>query len=295
MAYRLRVVRQLDGSIWAPYNCWVATTRGLCAYASNGKVRMDAVTARKRAGKWVQHPSIAQLAELGPGNLDDIKRALLHADTVAEFKKAGLEPPRVRNLGITKAGTVLTYLTQGYQVAVAIKYSVLRELRPRQAGSTTFDGGHSVRWAGAYDVSGKHKTTLDAPFLTDQLDPLCDGRRPGIAKGPQRLNRSTMLAETAAVELHDAHGNVVGHVGKGKILALVVKPAKPIPSDDPGPTDPDPSDCTECETRADAAEAEVGRLQGRIRAIAAALTDAQAPLNVINRIATDPANAGDAE
>lgn len=294
MTYRVRVVPQLksnDGP-WKPYDCWVSSARGLIAFASNGKVKIDAETARRRSGRWTPNPTLTDLRRLGPGNLVDIKRILTHPDTVLEFKHAGMHPPKVRDLENTKAATVFHYLRQGYQAAVAIHYGTLREIRPRATGSETFSDGHSVRWYGWYGTDGKPATA--APFLTDQLDPLCDGRRAGIAEGPQRLNRRVLLAETAAVELHDGNGNVVGHVGKGNVLALVVKPSQPLDSE---PVEPPPTDdpCADCDSQLAAEQADNDRLRAAIRAIAAALTESQAPLNVIAGITNDPANGGGVE
>lgn len=269
MSYPAKVIRQLghDGP-WAGYDCWIATSRGLVAFASGGKVHIDPETARKRAGKWADNPTQHDLDTLGPGNLSDIAAILRHPDTVADFAAAGLKPPKVRNLGAARVVQVCTYLTLGYQAAIDISYGVVNSLRPRISGDPNFNGGHSVRVYGAFDVNGKPLTTVAQPFLTDQLDPLDDGRRAGIALGPQRINRKFMALETAPL------------ASQRHVLALVVKAAEPITV-----TPPPPPDCCD----------EVARLQGVIRAIGAALTDAQAPLNAIAGIVTDPANTGGAD
>jgi hypothetical protein len=285
MQFPAKVTAQLHDGIWGPYDCWVASTRGLIAFASNGDVHLDYVTVRKRAGRFVDHPTKAQLDDLGPGNLDDIKAVLKHPETVAQFKAAGLKPPKLRYLGTTKAATVFSYLLQGYQAAVAIDYATIKAMRPKATGDPNFDGNHSVRWYGAYDKQGKPKAALTAPFLSDQLDPLNDGRRSGIADGPQRINRAAMIAAAGEVKFHDANGNVIGEVGKGNVLALVVRPAQRVGGAGVNP-DEDPK------AQLAAAKARIADLEDERQDILDAL-DGDAALDIIRQILSGKSNAND--
>jgi hypothetical protein len=182
----------------------------------------------------VKNASQAQLDAKGPGNLIDNKRVLTHPKTLAEFKAAGYEAPRVRYLRQTRVSKVCRYLVKGCQAAVAIDYGELKKLHPGVAGDPSFSGLHSVRWYGAYaDKDRNRKTDIVAPFFTDQLDPLNDGRRGGIPDGPQLINRRTMRAEAS---LHFSSGGILE---LGNVLALVVKPALRIDRQDVDPKDTD--------------------------------------------------------
>jgi hypothetical protein len=185
-----------------------------------------------------------------------------HPDTIADFKAAGLKPPRVRYLGYAKGAQVRTYLVKGYQAAIAISYKVINDLKPGISGDPAFNGFHSVRLAGAYDDAGHPRTALGSPFWTDQLDPLDDGRRKGIAKGVQRINGRFLALETAPI------------AGKGRIQALVVKRAERL--HDSGPVDPPPTDdpCADCDSQLAAEQAESDRLRGQIRQTLAMLQSA---------------------
>jgi hypothetical protein len=283
MTYRLKVVTQLghDGP-WSGSDCWVASTRGLIAFASNGKVRLDPETVRKRAGKWVANPSAKDIDRLGPANLPDLKAVFKHPDTIADFKAAGLKPPRVRYLGYAKGAQVRTYLVKGYQAAVAISYKVINDLKPGISGDPAFNGFHSVRLAGAYDDAGHPRTALGSPFWTDQLDPLDDGRRKGIAKGVQRINGRFLALETAPI------------AGKGRIQALVVKRAERLHDhQDPPPADPCSEQVAALTNQLDAANAEIGRREGIDRQLLVVLREASAPVNAAITILSDPSNAGE--
>jgi hypothetical protein len=296
--YPAKVVPQLntnDGP-WCGSDCWIASTRGMIAFASDGKVKIDAETARKRSGKWVGNPSARTIEKLGPGNFSDIVAVIKHPDTVAEFHAAGLHPPKVRSLGVVKIARVKRYLTLGYQAAIAIDYAVVNRVKPQISGDPAFNGFHSTRVYGAYDEHGKVRTSLGLPFFTDSLDPLADGRRRGIAKGPQRISGRFLAQEC---------GSVRG-VGKGNVLALVVKPADPIhktpPTHDPEPTGPCSEQVAALTNQLVAANAELGRLQGQnekqaraLRAVQAALADVPAAMNVIAAIVNDPENTGGVE
>src|SRR5947207_7446690 len=106
MRFPARVTAQLHDPVWGGFDCWVASTRGLVAFASGGEVHLDYITVRKRANRYVENPTDDELRDLGPGNIIDIVHVLRHPDTVADFKAAGYKPPKVRNLGSARVATV---------------------------------------------------------------------------------------------------------------------------------------------------------------------------------------------
>jgi len=234
MAYPAKVVPQLGDGRWGGYDCWVASTRGLIHFASNGEVDLTYVQVRKRAGMWANHATQQQLDDKGPGNLINIKQVLTDQRTKDQFKAAGYRPPKVRYLHTTKLSKVCRYLQMGYQAAVAIDYAALKDVRANVTGDPTFFGKHSVRWYGALDPAGNPKVDISAPFLTLQLDPLNDGRRHGIPKGPQRINRKVMRTEAGKVQFTGG-----GSVGLGSVLALVVAPAERLDKKVTAPKEPD--------------------------------------------------------
>lgn len=192
-----RVVRQLDGTMWSHVNCAFATAASLALAASGGRVKVTPETMRRRSGRFVANPSVADIKDLGPSNLIDEKVALQHDDTRKEFRAQGLRPPKVRMLHTTRPGIVGSYLAHGATVSIAIGYHVINAKRPASSGSKDFNivghDGHAVRLQGLYHLDGTPvgpDEPWDQPNVTDMVDPLADGRRLHgihVAKGPQRL------------------------------------------------------------------------------------------------------------
>ena len=74
-------------------------------------------------------------------------------------------------------------LKDGHGVQLCIDYGIYAD-RAQHLGSTTFRGGHSI-YLDALRRVGSGYQILD-------MDPLFDGRRPGIAKGPQWVRMSIL-------------------------------------------------------------------------------------------------------
>lgn len=290
MNFPPKVTPQLDGSPWGPFNCVFASTAGLEQFSSGGKVADTPDAMRERGGRYVKNPTPGQLKTMGPSNIADAKAALAHPATVKEFAAAGLQPPPFRLLGTVKQSVARVYLQHNVRLIVAINYTVLNRLSPKNSGDHNFNDApghpahHAVEWQGLYGTDGKPWASGRA--FTDQIDPLANGRRPGIAKGPQRIPLWLAFAEAEA------------YAGKGLIYFGVVKPAASIVVPTPPPPPPDPcamevmNAVQPVQAALDAAEAEVVRLQGVIRQVAAGLSDVGTSIGDLVAIANDPANTG---
>ncbi len=202
----------------------------------------------------------------GPTNIVDQKRAI---DSYAgEFAEHGFNPPRMRNLSGVAPDVVRDLLSQGAEVSVQIGYHVINEKRPKASGQPSFNtkgaDGHSVAALGLFDRNGD-RIPEGAPAggkeFTDLIDPLDDGRRPGIAKGPQRIPLSLLFEAAAACPI-DHQGNLLG---EGRVLAGSVRMPKQLGLEPP----PDP--CADVEKDRDDARAEADRLSARLRALVDAI------------------------
>jgi hypothetical protein len=174
----------------------------------------------------------------------------------------------MRKLNGVAPDVVRDLLLQGAEVSVQIGYHVINEKQPSASGQPAFntpgDDGHSVAALGIYSRNGD-RITPGSPSngreFTDLIDPLADGRRPEIAKGPQRIPLELLFEAAAACPI-DKMGNLLG---EGRVLAGSVRQPKPVGFKPP------PSPCDEVERQRDEALAEVDRLGSKIRALVDAM------------------------
>lgn len=253
--FNARVVPQLDGSPQQASNCGPATAARHVRFASRGKIKATPSQIRDRMG-----------IPTGPTNIVDQKRAI--ESFAGEFAKHGFNPPRMRKLNGVAPDVVRDLLSQGAEVSVQIGYHVINAKRPSASGQPGFNtpgaDGHSVAALGLYARNGDVIPPGAPPNgkeFTDLIDPLDDGRRPGIAKGPQRIPLGLLFEAAAACPI-DHVGNLLGD---GRVLAGSVRMPRPLGSEPP------PSPCADVEQQRDAALAEVDRLSGRIRALVDAM------------------------
>lgn len=166
-----RVCPQLTSVPTAGEDCGVRTTQRAIRWASCGRVFVTVAVIRQRMGK----PS-------GPTNPPDWLAVLRHPDTVREFGKVGLHAPVAHLRGVTKQGfivgakvqTAVDALEADELICVAESYAPWH--KTKWAGSATFVGNHAVSYFGIEGTVGKRTST--------RYDSLADGRRPGIARGP---------------------------------------------------------------------------------------------------------------
>jgi hypothetical protein len=253
--FNAKVVPQLDGSPQQASNCGPATAARHVRFASRGKIKATPTEVRNRMG-----------IPVGPTNIVDQKRAVeSYADA---FAAIGLDGPKMRKLSGVAPDVVRDLLLQGAEVSVQIGYHVINKKRPSASGQPTFNtpgqDGHSVAALGLYARNGDRigpGSPSDGREFTDLIDPLDDGRRPEIAKGPQRIPLGLLFEAAAACPI-DKMGNLLG---EGRVLAGSVRLPKPIGFKPP------PSPCDEVEQQRDEALAEVDRLSSKIRALVDAM------------------------
>ena len=81
-------------------------------------------------------------------------------------------------------------VARGAFVQLAIDYGKFNDMQKRKTGDPNFRGGHSV------GVMGERKKNGVVEWL--MFDPLDDGRRSGIPKGPRWVKRGDLIAALKA-------------------------------------------------------------------------------------------------
>jgi hypothetical protein len=126
----------------------------------------------------------------------------------------------------TNSLTALTnHLKKGLGAVVATHYGVLRRLAPAKTGSETFNGGHALFIRGLWKRS-------DGVWVTNDWDPLNDGRYRGCPKGKVQMKWSAMKRALNAITPSD------------NIFANLIYPDQYDGGIEPDPTLPDPDQPT---------------------------------------------------
>lgn len=260
---RPKLYPQLTGVPTQGEDCGVSTTRRGYNFASNGKLSLSVAETRRRMGK-----------KTGPTNPPDWAGVLSHPDTVAEFKKVGLQPPVVHLRGVNAQGfivgapivTAIRALESGDLVCVAEGYLPWHN-HPRFAGDKNFTDDHAVSYLGIKGIVGRRRTT--------RYDSLDDGRAPGIPTGPLTVPFNLAADAMAALIIHHSDGRPPSLLGDGQWAGMVVEPGKPIVVTPPPPPD-------DCGTKlADAldvlatARQAIADLQVQLQAISGQTSDAE--------------------
>lgn len=209
-----RVCPQLRAGIpTAGEDCGVRTTQRAIRWASCGKVFVTVAKIRDRMGK----PS-------GPTNPPDWLTVMRHPDTVRQFTKVGLKPPKAHLRGVTKlgfivgapVGTAIDALEQDKLICVAENY--LPWHNTRWEGSESFVGNHAVSYFGIDGDVGNRETT--------RYDSLADARAPGIAKGPDKVPWNKVRQAMGALDLDTTTAR--RPLGQGLWAGMVVDRAEAV-------------------------------------------------------------------
>lgn len=110
-------------------------------------------------------------------------------------------------------------------VTTFVDYGTLNRLEPAKSGDTGFAGAHAI---GVFGYQSKEQTA-DGSVKFRVFDPLCDGRRPDVPKGPTWWKAST---------LRDACDDYAGG-GEGT-ATWCVTPRAVFTDPEPEPQPPDP-------------------------------------------------------
>jgi hypothetical protein len=159
MVYRPTFRKQLDGSRCASFNCGCASQAMASQRFREGRDPMN-------HHGWPPMPSEIR-NYISPNScsgttLQQNDNAAYHLYLTNMWVRYGVPWDSFRSLIVSGRGAI-----------VQISYSVI--LGTKYAGSTVFNGPHAIY------VNERRAT--DGAYLV--YDPLADGRRPGIAKGPQ--------------------------------------------------------------------------------------------------------------
>ncbi len=233
-----KICRQLTAVPTAGEDCGVRTTQRAIRWASCDKV----FATVKEIRQWMGKPA-------GPTNPPDWLTALRHPDLLRRFAKVGLQPPASHLRGVTRLGfivgspikTALAALEADKLICVAESY--LPWHGTKYAGSDTFVGNHAVSYFGLEGDTGHRETT--------RYDSLADGRRPGIAKGPDVVPFHTATKAMGLLDL-DSSPTTRRPLGAGLWAGMVVERAEPIKQPPVPPT---------CEQQLADALAELAALQ----------------------------------
>lgn len=163
----IRFVPQLDGSLHQSSNCTFVSVAHALHFATGNDVSPGPEQLR-RAASPVSGPGDA-------ANTLDAKQAFDAYLPKAQAKGWKVRPA-IRHASATWDGVVAA-LDEGYGVGLAIDYGTVNERRPSVSGDPLYRGPHAV-FLGRIRRKGSR-------VHIKVWDGLCDGRRPGIPRGPQ--------------------------------------------------------------------------------------------------------------
>jgi hypothetical protein len=156
-------------------------------------------------------------APTGSSKVSEAHRAYTSTWAANQFAALGLRKPRATLMIGVAWSTFLAALEAGKWAHVGLRYGPIDAWNGGAVtGQPGYDSGHALNVGNWRMKGGNAWVTI--------VDPLADGRRAGIAKGPQAIRLS---AVKDAMELF---------AGTNKATAYVFQPVSRIPGVDPEPT-----------------------------------------------------------
>lgn len=189
------LIPQFDNSAFAAVNCAPSTWAALVVSQQQGK-------RPAKGSPW--YPSGASLRVASGDKSGGIIPSLL--DTTVN-RVYGIDLV----VRIATAAAVEEALGDGLAVGILIDYGPIDDAG--LSGSPGFRGSHSVPLFGTQARVGGGRNWLDG-------DPLYDGRRAGIPKGPKWINRATLVRAAGELALDSSGVTVAQRHGAGKIYAV---------------------------------------------------------------------------
>lgn len=211
MGRTIRFQPQLDGSPTAGEDCGVRALSMGIDYATYGALRPAVKELRRRMGVYT-----------GATKMSNLNSAIETYDD-SEMKPHGYTGLKMYDrYAAPFDDAVATPLANGHYVIVQVDYEVVNKVAPRLSGDPNFQGNHSVGFRG---------TRINARGVRQYkaFDPLCDGRREGIPKGPQWWPENLLREAAAAFAGRDKATS--GRIMRAKAIAPPTTP-------DPEPPDP---------------------------------------------------------
>lgn len=206
---------QLTGVSSQSADCGVRTTQMLIDWATRGAKKPGPRWLRKRMG--FDDPT----APIGtnPSHWD---RAIKSFDSPAELGGKYEFIPGTPLLG-QPWSRIENHLIDGKMVGLAIHYGTWDRLAPKKSGSSTFKGFHAVPLKG-----------LDDRGRTKDFDPLFDGRRADIPRGPIMvpLEKMEQAAKALSKMATGRNDNIYGYLAERAVSlgggVVVPDPEEPV-------------------------------------------------------------------
>ena len=190
------LIPQGDGSTFQWSNCAAATWAGLVVSQQQGK-------RPAKGSPW--YPTGASLRQQSGDRSGGITPSLLDATVIREY---GID----LDVRIASLSVVRSRLAAGYAVGVLIGYGPIADAG--LSGSPGFRGAHSIGLYGDREIPNGTHQWLDA-------DPLYDGRRAGIPKGPQWVAESTIVKAAGSLVLDGSGTTVRQRYGSGMLYVVL--------------------------------------------------------------------------
>lgn len=196
---------QLGRTPTAGEDCGVRATQMAIDWATSG-LRVPTV---KRLRERMGTPS-------GGTNPSDWEQAITSYDTPIELG-GDIKPLKCERFsGDGDWSKFVAHLKNGHGAALAVQYGTYTDLMPTKSGSSAFRGNHAIFFLGTREKRG------DLQFLA--WDPLLDGRRVGIPKGPvwvdaykvKRAANDVSGAGWWGILMHRAKGAVPPYINEPK-------------------------------------------------------------------------------
>lgn len=189
------LIRQFDGSAFASQNCAAATWAMLGVQQQQGK-RPAKGAPWYPTGASMRYESGDRSGGIMPSTLD-----------IALNREYGID----LDVRIATVASVREALRDRRAVGALVRYKAISDAG--HSGSPGFIGNHSVDLAGILEPPSGTERVLD-------LDPLYDGRRAGIPKGPQWIEGSTIWRAAGDLILDDSGVTVRQRYGSGRVYAV---------------------------------------------------------------------------
>ena len=277
MTYSPKFQKQLDGSPTASSDCGVRSASMGIDWATDGAKVPNVADFRRRAGTVGDKPNTTATLQKGVQSYDTAAETNGYKPLKATRK---LQAPHSELDSLAGAGRWLT---------LSIDYGVVNDRRPDLSGDRAFRGGHSVGLLGRRVFNGTVEYKI--------WDPLADGRRDGIPKGPKWWPRT--LVQKATEKFAQKSGAWTG------LLQInsnpVEDPTPPEPPEPPKPPKPTPEEViarltkelNEANGRIDGLEQVIDDLETRIVVSVGTLTGADAVM--VAAALADSVESGTAE
>lgn len=160
-------------------DCVVRSAQMGIDYATSGSLIIKVADFRKRAGK-----------QTGGLNTAQLEQGVESYDTPTETNR--YRDLRCKRFVEGEWTEITDFIRQGEYVCAWINYGWLNRQYPELSGDPKFTGTHCIGVLGYRFKDGQHQARI--------WDPLCDGRREGIWRGPRWWKQWVLKQACAATE-----------------------------------------------------------------------------------------------